>query len=330
MMNKPFRIPYMGSKNKIVSELFSVMKQFKPDAKYFYDLFGGGGAMSFMALQLGYKVVYNDFDSDVSNFVKYIQERVASGERSKFGLFPEEWYSFVTREQFKEQIKLHTPYSQFVRVCYSFGNRGLTYLFNPETEKIKHLAHDLTVYRCENTLKEFNELLNTNITLSDETDYQDRRLDFYRQIKLSQRLDLERLQQLEQLQQLQRLQQLERLQQLQQLQQLEVLNKSYNEIDIPHNDKEVIIYCDPPYDNNNIKTYYKQSFDPESFHKWVKEHDKTIFVSEYNVDGLYEVFSKEVVCSMSQKNTNKVTEKLYCNKQLKRSFNLQNFLKPKI
>jgi site-specific DNA-adenine methylase len=33
----------MGSKNKIAHELISEMKKHKPKAKYFIDLFGGGG-----------------------------------------------------------------------------------------------------------------------------------------------------------------------------------------------------------------------------------------------------------------------------------------------
>ena len=50
---KPLRIPYMGSKNKIAEQLMRKMLEIKPNAKYFVDLFGGGGSMSFAALQLG-------------------------------------------------------------------------------------------------------------------------------------------------------------------------------------------------------------------------------------------------------------------------------------
>ena len=83
----PYRIPYKGGKQKIAHELISLMREYKPQAKYFVDLFGGGGALSFCALQMGYSVVYNDADSDISGLVKYIQERIASGDRSQFGLW---------------------------------------------------------------------------------------------------------------------------------------------------------------------------------------------------------------------------------------------------
>ena len=43
-------IPYMGSKRKIAKPLIDYMLNSNPNAKYFYDLFGGGGAMSLICL----------------------------------------------------------------------------------------------------------------------------------------------------------------------------------------------------------------------------------------------------------------------------------------
>ena len=39
-------IPYMGSKRKIAKELMDYMLANTPNATAFYDLFGGGAAMS--------------------------------------------------------------------------------------------------------------------------------------------------------------------------------------------------------------------------------------------------------------------------------------------
>ena len=69
---KNIRIPYMGSKNKIAVELLQKMLEIKPNAKYFYDLFGGGGSMSFTALQLGLKVHYNEKQKGMVDLLKYI------------------------------------------------------------------------------------------------------------------------------------------------------------------------------------------------------------------------------------------------------------------
>lgn len=94
------RIPFQGSKNAIAEKLILEMQKHKPKAKYFFDLMGGGGSVSFTALQMGYKVIYNEYDKNLSDFVKYIFDRIKSGEKSKYGIFPESFYKFVDREEF--------------------------------------------------------------------------------------------------------------------------------------------------------------------------------------------------------------------------------------
>ena len=37
----PYRLPYMGSKQNIAYSLMLTMLQKKPNAKYFFDIFGG-------------------------------------------------------------------------------------------------------------------------------------------------------------------------------------------------------------------------------------------------------------------------------------------------
>ena len=60
-------MPYMGSKRKIAPAICEHIFKANPNCKYFYDLFGGGGAMSFMATQYTKvkQVFYNDFDAGV-------------------------------------------------------------------------------------------------------------------------------------------------------------------------------------------------------------------------------------------------------------------------
>ena len=86
------RIPYMGSKHSISKKLFEKMIQIKPNAKYFYDLFGGGASMSFYALQLGLKVHYNEKHKGMVDFVKYIHNPTL---KSKYGIFPDDFYNFI-------------------------------------------------------------------------------------------------------------------------------------------------------------------------------------------------------------------------------------------
>ena len=46
-------------------------------------------------------------------------------------------------------------YAQFARICYSFGNNQRSYLFG-NIEELKHLGHDIVIYQCKDSLKEFN------------------------------------------------------------------------------------------------------------------------------------------------------------------------------
>lgn len=44
-------IPYMGSKQKLAHRIVNTIQQRHTDAEHFYDLFGGGGAISLEALR---------------------------------------------------------------------------------------------------------------------------------------------------------------------------------------------------------------------------------------------------------------------------------------
>lgn len=128
------RIPYQGSKNSIALDLFAKMLELKPKAKYFYDLTGGGGAMAFTALQLGLQVFYNEKNTALVNFIEWTFKRIRAGEKSIYGIFPEEFYNFIDRAKFKELVKEDSNYAQFSRICYSFGNSGKAYLFGEISE----------------------------------------------------------------------------------------------------------------------------------------------------------------------------------------------------
>lgn len=88
-------IPYMGSKRKIAGQLIELIHSLEPNKKIFYDLFGGGGSMSFAAIESGYfdKVVYNEYDKGIANLLKKIQHE---GITNIF-------YSWVSRKEFNEK-----------------------------------------------------------------------------------------------------------------------------------------------------------------------------------------------------------------------------------
>jgi hypothetical protein len=113
--------------------------------------------MSFMAAQYGLSVVYNEKNSAASSFLEFIFDRIKTGKKSKFGIFPEEWYEFVGREQFFSAIAKNDAFSQFCRACYSFGNKGTSYSFGKHIEEYSKQKHNFVLHKDQNAKKIIKE-----------------------------------------------------------------------------------------------------------------------------------------------------------------------------
>lgn len=298
----------MGSKRKIAEELMQKMIEIKPKAKYFYDLFGGGGAMSFYVLQCGLKVHYNEKQKGMVDLLEYILNRARNKEKGQYGIFPDDFYNFITREEFFDLINKDTIKAQFSRVIYSFGNSQRAYLFGKDIENYKHLAHNIVMFCCEKSLKEFNHLLNTNFVLSNKKTWNERRLDYLKQFSKEQRAVKE-----EQLQQLEQLQRLQQLEQLEQLPSFTITNLDFADVKITTPLEETIIYLDPPYRGT---AEYKEKFDYTRVDEYFKQSPYTCFMSEYNTPfkSILEI-KKESLLNNSSKEKKFVIEKLFWNEK---------------
>lgn len=301
---KNFRLPYMGSKNKIAVDLLREMLKVKPRAKYFYDLFGGGGSMSFTASQIGLKTHYNELQTSLVKFIDYIFNRFEKGLKGQYGIFPDDFYKFIDRKEFMKLKDEDSIKGQFARICYSFGNNQKSYLFG-DIEKTKHLAHDIVMFRCEKSLKELNGLLDTDIKTSNLLTWNERRLNFAKQVKDRKYHETEQLRRLEQLEQLQ---QLERLQPI-----FTTSNLSYKEVKINTPIDETIIYLDPPYRNTG-KYIEGKDFNYKELDQWFLDNKYTCFMSEYNAPHkvLFEI-DKLRLFNNSEEKKKVVKEKLYIN-----------------
>ena len=86
-------INYMRSKRGIAIEVMQAIYDTVGNFDTFYDLFGGGGAMTFLALEIGIENIhYNELNSGVSNLMKFLRDNN----------IPADWYKFVDREMFFE------------------------------------------------------------------------------------------------------------------------------------------------------------------------------------------------------------------------------------
>lgn len=292
-------IPYMGSKRKLAKPIIDYICTQNPTAKYFYDLFGGGGAISFEALKRKQfqSVHYNELNTGVVELIKKIR---LDGVTNDF-------YRWVSRGEFQELKNSNTWIGGLVKTCWSFGNNQNNYLYSKQIEYEKLLYHNVCVNLCADSLKELNNLgANIPIKVFEVKGIQERRL-FCKKF-FSKRFNLQHLQQL---QHLERLQHLKRLEHLEHLERLEISNLSYENVKIDTPVNETVIYCDPPYKDTGK---YQKDIDHDIFLEYVKQSPYKIYVSSYDFD-LPCVFSMKHRSTLPpNNNSKKVLENLYCNK----------------
>lgn len=139
-------IPYKGSKKKISHLILQEIRKHAPKAKYFYDVFGGGGAMALNAHYNGYKTHYNELDIDVYLYMKFLISQLQN-KKGKYGILPDEWYRFITKAEFDRIKADKTPsaYRSFVLLNYSFGNDWHSYFCTASKELFKLKGHYLII-----------------------------------------------------------------------------------------------------------------------------------------------------------------------------------------
>ena len=278
----------MGSKRKLAKQILSILRNRHSDAVNLYDLFGGGGAISFNALGLFKEVYYNEIETSMVELISEIQTN---------GFNPE-WWQPVTREMFVENLELTTPTASVIKTCWSFGNNKRTYLYGKDIEELKLSAHDFIVNNTEVKRLRFNQLTGLDLPLFDDNlSLYDRRILIRKTVKG--RSDLERLQNLQS------------LQRLESLQSLQLTNLSYEEVTIK---PDSVVYCDIPY-RGTVTYEGGDGFDYDKFYNWALTQDSPIYISEYKMPNEFiEVNAFPHRSTLSATNNSKKTiEKIFWN-----------------
>ena len=132
-----YGLPYMGSKNKIAEW---VVGHF-PEKKHFYDLFAGGCAVTHCAMLRSKFETFtiNDISKTPEFFTDAISGKYADERR------------WISREDF---FRLKDN-DEYVRICWSFGNKGADYLYSKEKEPWKKALHYAYVYGDFSLMEEF-------------------------------------------------------------------------------------------------------------------------------------------------------------------------------
>nr|DAL49475.1 MAG TPA_asm: DNA adenine methylase [Caudoviricetes sp.] len=142
---------YTGSKEIIAGALLKEIHKHSPNAKYFFDLFGGGGAMSVQALASGLKVYYNELKTDLCLMFEYIKDCIAH-PRNEWGIFDKEMYFWVDKNEFfnikeKYENKEHLKGAEIIKsFIYSFGAKGINASYAFGARQWKHAGHNMIFY----------------------------------------------------------------------------------------------------------------------------------------------------------------------------------------
>ena len=302
-------LPYMGSKRGIAIDVMQSIFDTVGEFDIFYDLFGGGGAMSFLALEIGIPDIhYNELNTGIVNLMIHLRD---------VGI-PPEWYKFVNRETFLEHLDKDTAYAGMIKSCYSFGSSQAAYLYGMDIQDMKEAAHNYVV----------NKDLNAKLKLEAEFGVKfpkltgglhTRRRQLGRFVKRNPQASTldRRLEQLQHLSQIQQLENLSRLQHLEKINHLKkqngfsdfkITNLSYEDVDIKQGG---VIYCDIPYEGT--ATYQEGDFDHRKFEQWFINNPNPVFVSSYNFNYGKVVMEVVKIVGLQGGGDNTAIERLYWN-----------------
>ena len=245
-----YGIPYQGSKSKIVADLCRVF----PKADHFYDLFGGGFSVTHYMLAHRSKDYGSFHFNEIRPGITTLVSDAIAGKYN-YDVFNPKW---VSCDEFHAKKDLD-PY---IKMIWSFGNAGNSYLFGKEIEPHKRSMHNAVVF---NDFDDYAKKWLGMDRFAEGYSILQRRLYVRSRGKLNaMRGDI---------------QQLERLERLEQLERLELTSVSYEQVDIKPNS---IIYCDIPYDGT-ADYDGNTTFDRAKFLEWADAQTKPVYISEYTI-----------------------------------------------
>lgn len=311
---RTYRIPYVGSKNAIASQVIGAILSNTRDhgVRRFVDALCGGGAITYGVWQTGMfrSVLGNDLHSGMIGLHRDLPrldlEYVA---RTPCLLLPNA--VVADRYPFVRMIDEIDPlYQMCFRVVYSFGNHCRTNLWGGDMvvkyDLSRRLLGDpgsmgsaISAFVGHDAVVPYDYKSNG---FSDRYGEYNRHIGLYRR-NFSDLSDLEQLQRLERLEELQQLQRLEQLQHLQHLQHgIGFTSMGYDEIAYGPGD---VVYLDPPY--RSTLDYHGSRFDNDRFEDFARSLKCPVFISEYSpaIKGFQVVMKVGKLSTMNNKGADK-------------------------
>ena len=150
-VDKHLGMMYVGSKSRYAKALLEFM-YIQTGFNKFYDVFGGGGAMSEYATICGFDTHYNDFNFETFQVFDYFAR--------KGGVLTKELLEYCDRDWHKEILanKNKDLQSSLFTTTYSYAGAGEYFYTNKKTEKYNKLAHNVIFFLDKTSAKELDSL----------------------------------------------------------------------------------------------------------------------------------------------------------------------------
>lgn len=316
---------YLGCKRSLAVDIVSKIKEMYPNTKTIVDAFGGSGAISITAIQMGLNALYNEKTERVARAVRYL----ANGDFIDLE-------KFMPREDYYKNIRgqIESDAECFKTVfMYTFVGGGSPYVIpNDEFEQVKtSIMKFLLKEDCDASIlypyvdKGFyivlDELFNVDGFVIDRYNYvmpvlkkilfiSKYNIDEFFNLQLNelQKIPFKQIQnkltkdQFALVDKVFRAFPIERITCLRNhkyidFSKMEISNKDAFDLDLSkYNPETTVLYFDPPYnDRGTSKSYSK--FDSNSLPLLFDKFKQfPIFLSEYssNVEGLQETYTKRI------------------------------------
>lgn len=309
-------LTYRGSKRALAKEIVdTILSRHKHPFKL-YDLFGGGGAITFEASTRPQitEVAYSDINTSIVSLLNHIKRRGV----------PKEGTDWVSKEEFMVRRNKNDAISGLIKLLWSYGASMGQYCYGENRVEAKRIAHELIVDGFSPGLSSFGIDVPDDILLIINPTKRRTQIIQFLQDKAKklmeqkgwtddQRRILKELAGSPIPEPLVRLKSMERLNTFN-FSNITFTKAAYNRVAITEDPAEVVLYCDPPYKGHAGYGPTLKHFNYNAFYRWCSRSPYTIYISEYDIP-FGEVAQWEHRCTaIPSEKARLVTEKLFCNK----------------
>lgn len=284
---KSYGICYMGSKNALAERIVALL----PPASHLIDVFAGGCAVTHCAMKSGkwQHVHANDLNEMIVGAFRRAINGEFIGERR-----------WVSHEEFN-RVRDTDAYAA---ICFSFGNNGSSYAYNPKNEELKRALHYAIFFGDPEPF-----LTLTGIDLTPVLTISDLRERHIAAKHFANGGGNFSIGYFESLSRLNRLNSLATAFTNEEKHRLTIGSVDFSEVEIS---SDSVVYCDPPY--RGFSPYSKaKRFDHDRFYEWALRQNVPVFVSEYAMpEDFVEVAAWQKRCTMKgAEHALRTTEKLF-------------------